>query len=56
MEKEDGYVWKVQSPYLLTLTYDHHRNGANYLGAVLFRSNGRGETKEPAPAKVPLER
>ncbi len=46
IKKADGYKWKVQSPYLMTLVYDHQRNSANYLGAILFRPNANSKPKE----------
>jgi hypothetical protein len=36
-----GFEFKVRSPYLLTLTGQAENTGADYLGAVLFRSNDR---------------
>ena len=36
-----GIEFKVRSPYLLTLTGQAENTGADYLGAVLFRSNDR---------------
>lgn len=56
MKEADGYIWKVHGPYMLTLTYDHHRNGGHYLGAVLFRAKPEGESKKKRPIQIPLER
>lgn len=36
-----GFEFKIRSPYLLTLTGQAENTGADYLGAVLFRSNDR---------------
>jgi hypothetical protein len=36
-----GFEFKVRGPYLLTLTGQAENTGADYLGAVLFRSNDR---------------
>jgi len=36
-----GFEFKVRSAYLLTLTGQSEKTGADYLGAVLYRSNDR---------------
>lgn len=36
-DRKGQYFWKVNSPYLLTLTKETVNNGSDYTGAVLFR-------------------
>jgi hypothetical protein len=40
------YSWKINSPYLLTLTKQAAEVGSDYTGAVLFRSRKKLEREE----------
>jgi hypothetical protein len=48
-----GFEWRIRSPYMLILNRQATNTGADYLGAILFRSHSRTGTTGSNPDTDP---